>query len=126
MATRGARGGALGARPGGRLKLALVLVVGSFRFGAPPERPPDRWFAQDKAKHFLASAVIQSAGHSLLRAGGLDYREASLSAGVVTLGAGVGKELWDRAHGRYISWKDLSVDALGGGSGAAAIRQLDR
>ena len=110
------------------MKLAIVLVVGSFQFGAPPERAPepDRWFARDKAKHFVVSAVIQGAGHSLLRASGLEYRDASLGAGVLTLTVGVGKELWARSRGRYLSWKDLTADALGGGTGAVAARQVDR
>lgn len=110
------------------MKLAIVLVIGSFQFGAPPERAPepDRWLGRDKAKHFVVSAVIQGAGHSLLRAGGLEYRDASLGAGVVTLTVGVGKELWDRSRGRYLSWKDLTADVLGGGTGAVAARQVDR
>jgi putative lipoprotein len=110
------------------VKLAIGLVFWSFQFGAPPERAPepDRWFARDKAKHFVVSTVVQGAGHGLLRAGGVDYRDASFSAGVITLGVGVGKELWDRRQGSYFSWKDLTADALGGGSGAVIARQLDR
>jgi uncharacterized protein YfiM (DUF2279 family) len=112
------------------VKFAVVLVFGSFQFGAAPEREPDRsgdrWFARDKAYHFVASAVIQGAGHSVLRAAGAEYREASLAAGVLTLSAGVGKELWDRSQGRYFSWKDLAADAMGGTTGAVAVRQLDR
>lgn len=110
------------------MKLAIVFVLGSFQFGAPPEREqaPDRWLGVDKAKHFVVSAVVQSAGHSLLRTGGIAYRESSLAAGVLTLGVGVGKELWDRAHGRYFSWKDLTADGFGGGTGAVVVRQLDR
>ena len=110
------------------MKIAIVLVFGSFQFGAPPARAPerDRWLAKDKAKHFVVSAVIQGAGHSLLRAGGLEYREASLSAGVLTLGVGIGKELWDRSRVRYFSWKDLTADGLGAGVAATVVRQVDR
>ncbi len=107
------------------MKLTFVLVLGSFAFGAPPERPPeDRWLASDKAKHFVVSAVIQSAGHTVLRANGRDYREAAWTAGAITLGVGAGKELWDRSRGGPFSWKDLGADALGGGTGAVVIRQV--
>jgi len=128
MAARSARGGELGPRQERRVKLAIVLVFGSFQFGAPPERSQegDRWLGVDKAKHFVVSAVIQSAGHSLLRTSGLEYRESSVAAGVLTLSVGVGKELWDRAHGRYFSWKDLTADGFGGSTGAVIVRQVDR
>lgn len=110
------------------MKFTLIFVLGSFQFGASPERAQegDRWFARDKLYHFVGSAVIQGAGHTVLRGTGSDYRSASITAGLMTLSAGVGKELWDRAQGRYFSWKDLGADALGGGSAAIALRQLDR
>lgn len=110
------------------MKFALIFVLGSFQFGASPERAPegDRWFARDKLYHVLGSAAIHGVGHSLLRASGSDYRAASITAGVVTLSAGLGKELWDRAQGRYVSWKDLGADVLGGGAAAIAVRQWDR
>lgn len=111
------------------MRFGLLLVFGSFQFGAAPERAAqpadDRWFARDKAYHFVASAVIQSAAHSVLRAAGSPYPEASVAAGVVTLGAGVGKELWDRSQGRFFSWKDLGADLAGGGTAAVLVRQLD-
>ena len=110
------------------MKFALLLVLGSFRFGAPPERAPegDRWLGRDKAYHLAASALIQGASHAALRGAGLEYREASLWAGGVTATIGVAKELYDRADGRYVSAKDLTADALGGISGAVLARQLDR
>jgi len=112
------------------VKFAVVLVLGSFQFGAPPERQAtpadDRWFARDKAKHFVVSAVIQSSAHTLLRASGGDYRGASIGAGALTITAGVAKELWDRRDGRFFSVKDLTADALGGGSAAVIVRQVDR
>jgi uncharacterized protein YfiM (DUF2279 family) len=112
------------------VKFAFVLVLGSFQFGGAPEREPgragDRWFARDKAYHFVGSAVIQGVGHSVVRAAGAEYREASVAAGALTLGVGVGKELWDRSRGRYFSWKDLVADAAGGSTGAIVVRQIDR
>ena len=110
------------------MRFGLVLVFGSFQFGASPERAADgdRWFARDKVEHLLVSAMIQSAGHTALRAGGLEYREASLAAGAVTVSAGLWKELWDRSQGRAFSWKDMGANAVGGGGAAVVIRQVDR
>lgn len=109
------------------MKFALVFVLFSGKFGAPPERAPeDPWFGRDKLYHFVGSAVMQGAGHSLGRAAGLDYREAAWTAAGLTLTVGVAKEVHDRADGRFFSWRDLTADALGGGVGAVVARQLDR
>lgn len=109
------------------MKIPIVLVLGSFQFGAPPERSPeDPWFGRDKLYHFVGSAVIQGAGHALGRAVGLDYREAAWTAAGITLTAGLSKEFYDRAQGRFFSWRDLTADAAGGGIGAIGVRQVDR
>jgi len=104
--------------------LTLILVAGSISFGGPRrELPPDRFFARDKLYHFAASAAIQSIGHSVLRANGREYPAASRTAAVITLGVGVGKELYDRRNGGDVSWKDLVADAAGTGTGAVIMRQ---
>lgn len=109
------------------MKFPLVFVLGSFQFGAPPERPPeDPWLGRDKLYHFVGSAVIQGAGHALGRAAGLDYRAAAWTAAGFTISVGVGKELHDRADGRFFSWRDLGADVAGGGVAAVSARQLDR
>ncbi len=104
---------------------ALILLAGSISFGGPRrEPPPDRWLARDKLLHFTASALIQSAGHSVLRANGHAYRDAAWTAAGITMGFGVAKELWDRSDGRYVSWRDLGADAAGTGTGAVLMRQV--
>ena len=109
------------------MKLTLIFVIGSFQFGAPAERAPrDPWFGKDKLYHFVGSAVIQGAGHTLGRSAGLDYREAAWTAAGLTLTAGVAKELYDRADGRFFSWRDLTSDAAGGATGAVIVRQVRR
>ncbi|MGA0920674.1 MAG: hypothetical protein ACO327_04840 [Gemmatimonadaceae bacterium] len=105
----------------------LVLSLGTAPFGRaadPAPRPEDRWFAVDKAKHLIVSAVLQSASHTVWRANGHDYRSASWNAAAVTMTVGVGKELWDRHRGGVVSWKDLGADAVGGAMGAVLVRQM--
>jgi len=70
--------------------------------------------------------VIQSLTHGIVRGTGNDYRTASGVAAATTLAIGVGKEIHDRADGRYFSWRDLTADAAGGVTGAVFVRQVDR
>lgn len=109
------------------MKFALVFVLFSGEFGAPPERPRhDPWFGKDKLYHFVGSAVIQAGGHAVGRSAGLSYRDAAWTAAGLTLTAGVSKELYDRAQGRFFSWRDLAADVAGGTSGAVVVRQSRR
>ncbi|MBX3133793.1 MAG: hypothetical protein KF697_11345 [Pseudolabrys sp.] len=109
------------------MKFALVFVLWSGKFGAPPERPrEDPWFGKDKLYHFVGSAAIQAGGHALGRSAGLSYRDAAWTAAGLTLSVGVAKELYDRADGRFFSWRDLAADVAGGGSAAVVVRQLRR
>jgi len=92
---------------------------------APRHSARDPWFGRDKLLHFTASMLIQSAAHSVFRARGADFSQASVGAGLVTATAGIGKELWDlQGHGDA-SFRDLTWDAIGGASGAVLMRQLD-
>jgi len=108
------------------MEFALAFVISGFPFGGPPQPVRrDEWFAVDKAKHFVVSAVIQSVGHSVLRANGYGVRNAAWTAGAITATAGVGKEIWDVRRGRFFSWKDLVADGAGGVTGAVLARQID-
>lgn len=79
---------------------------------APSE---DRWFAEDKFKHFWLSFAATSLTFGFVDAAGLDWPEAGVAAGVVAGGAGVWKEFSDRERGERFSRKDLVWDALGVG-----------
>ncbi|MHB1297753.1 MAG: DUF2279 domain-containing protein [Gemmatimonadaceae bacterium] len=109
------------------MNFAIAFVFSGLPFGAPQpsQAPRDAWFGIDKAKHFAVSAMIQGVGHSVLRANGHEYREAAWTAGAITLGVGIGKELWDARRGRVFSWKDLAADGAGGITGAVVVRQVN-
>lgn len=96
-------------------------------WGGPQQpEPRDRWFARDKALHFVVSAAVQGTAHAALRANGADYGAASRGAALATLTVGVGKEVWDRHRGRDFSLRDLAWDGAGGAAGAVVVRQADR
>lgn len=102
--------------------LAFSLLGGS----PAPASPGDHWFGPDKFLHFTVSALLQSVTHSALRSRGLSYSQASRAAAGVTLTVGVGKELWDLHRRDDFSLRDLTWDAIGTGTGAVIVRQLDR
>ena len=85
----------------------------------------DRWLARDKGKHFLASVAIQIATYGALRVADARPNAALVGASVVTMSAGIGKEVHDaRGHGAP-SWRDLVWDGVGLGVGAGLVVLAD-
>jgi uncharacterized protein YfiM (DUF2279 family) len=91
----------------------------------PHHSARDPWFGRDKLLHFTASMLIQSTAHTVFRARGATFSQASVGAGLMTATAGIGKELWDMQGHGDASLRDLTWDAIGGASGAVMMRQLD-
>lgn len=83
----------------------------------------DRWLAEDKARHGLASLLLAGAlGHVARRQWDVRPPEAKVMGCGVVLGLGVAKELWDRGRpGHQASFKDLAADAAGALLGAWAL-----
>jgi uncharacterized protein YfiM (DUF2279 family) len=83
----------------------------------------DRWFGEDKQRHFAMSFFVTSIGHAAGRMAGMDADAATLSGVVVAAAAGLGKEIHDRRGGGIFSVKDLVWDAAGIAVGAVLVRQ---
>lgn len=103
--------------------LALLFVLHAAE--APASR--DRWFSLDKAKHFFISAFVQSVSFSALRATGADRHASIVGATVVTVGVGVGREVYDLYRpGGVSSLKDVAWDAAGAFAAAELLRHTSR
>ena len=97
-------------------------------FSLNPTAPPDRWFAEDKVKHFFSSAFVQGSHvvYGALRTSGLDHGAALAGASVTTAAVGVGKELHDlRSKGEF-SIRDLTWDAAGAGAATVLLVRTRR
>ena len=97
----------------------LLLVFTLCR--APEHRSGDAWLAPDKLQHFFTSAFVQSLGYGVLRRAGADNGQALAGASVITVGAGVGKELVDRRLRGEFSVRDLAWDVAGAGSASVLL-----
>jgi len=97
-----------------------VLGMGSHPIPSPRVgRIHDPWLARDKAKHFLASALLTgSATYVALHRWGMHRDESQMFGIGFAFSLGVIKEIsdWKRPVGHF-SWKDLSFDILGIGVG---------
>ena len=71
----------------------------------------DSWSGQDKAQHFLASAMLSAAGNEYAQHQGYS-RDRSAAIGLMfSVSLGASKELWDsRPAGSGWSWKDFAWD----------------
>ena len=93
---------------------ALVTLL---QFPAPIER----WFGADKVKHFLMSALIQSATYSATRAAGVQKAASQTIGAVATATFAVIKEVHDRRARKPFSIEDLVWDAAGGVTAASLL-----
>ena len=96
----------------------LLLV---FTLGRAPESRGDSWLGPDKLQHFFTSAFVQSFGYGVLRRAGADNGRALAGASVITVAAGVGKEIVDRQVRREFSVRDLAWDVAGAGSASVLL-----
>ncbi|HEY8470139.1 MAG TPA: hypothetical protein VIL18_10880 [Longimicrobiales bacterium] len=78
-----------------------------------PLQQEDRWLAEDKLRHFLASFGGTNLAFGALRTAGLDREPAMAGAAAAALAAGLWKEWRDRRAGGLFSGKDLVWDGLG-------------
>lgn len=76
-----------------------LLVCLSFRF-----QTDDSWLGADKVKHFATSYVLYVAGETQY-----DRRTGF----TISIGAGLGKEIYDGFFRRGFSYKDLLWDIAG-------------
>ena len=84
--------------------------------------PPDRWFGEDKVKHFAMSYMITVGGYSGARfvAG---HNESMMIGAGIALAAGIAKEIYDRNHNGTPSFRDLLWDAAGIATGVILAAQ---
>ena len=84
---------------------------------------PDRYFAPDKAKHFLAGMIATIFIYQSFE-NQLTPKENRYLAGGVTVSLGVLKEIYDKSKPEnHFSWKDLVADVLGMGMGFVLVNQ---
>lgn len=90
-----------------------------------PKPPRDRWFGEDKLRHFFASFVVTSITASAARAAGMDAQASMWAGAGAGAGVGVMKEVHDLATRRGTpSLRDLTWDVAGIVAGSAVVRQV--
>jgi uncharacterized protein YfiM (DUF2279 family) len=100
----------------------IALAVAAVLSTSPAVRPEDRWFAEDKWRHFVTSFVSSSLAGSAARAAGLDRGQAIRAGVAAGATVGVWKEVQDaRRPGGHFSVRDLVWDAAGVGAAAGVL-----
>ena len=78
----------------------------------------DQWSGQDKAQHFLASAMLSAAGNEYAQHQGISRDRSAVYGLMFSVSLGASKELWDsRPAGSGWSWKDFAWDVAGATTG---------
>ncbi|YCI83430.1 YfiM family lipoprotein [Enterobacteriaceae bacterium] len=80
----------------------------------------DAWSGQDKAQHFIGSAMLAAAGNDVAQHQGISRDRSAAFGFMFAVSLGASKELWDsRPAGSGWSWKDLAWDVAGATTGYA-------
>ncbi|WP_336222060.1 YfiM family lipoprotein [Citrobacter amalonaticus] len=80
----------------------------------------DNWSGQDKAQHFIASAMLSAAGNEYAQHQGINHDRSAVVGLMFSVSLGASKELWDsRPAGSGWSWKDFAWDVAGATTGYA-------
>ncbi|WP_306674067.1 YfiM family lipoprotein [Enterobacter soli] len=80
----------------------------------------DNWYGQDKAQHFIASAMLSAAGNEYAQHQGYSRDRSAAIGFMFSVSLGASKELWDsRPAGSGWSWKDFAWDVAGATTGYA-------
>ena len=88
-----------------------IIVMTSLLLTGCSHMANDAWSGQDKAQHFLASAMLSAAGNEYAQHQGYS-RDRSAAIGLMfSVSLGASKELW--------SWKDFAWDVAGATTGYA-------
>ena len=79
----------------------------------------DSWSGQDKAQHFIASAMLSAAGNEYAQQHqGISRDHSAMIGFMFSVSLGASKELWDsRPAGSGWSWKDFAWDVAGATTG---------
>ncbi len=89
--------------------MRTIIVIASLLLTGCSHMANDAWSGQDKAQHFLASAMLSAAGNEYAQHQGYS-RDRSAAIGLMfSVSLGASKELWDsRPAGSGWSWKDFT------------------
>ncbi len=104
------------------LALPLLLALSGSRPGTEADARPI--VATDHVQHSLVSFAGSVYTFSVVRAAGLEAREASWAALATMAAAGLVKELSDRARGGRFDGADLIANAVGLAIGGMLIRAM--
>lgn len=102
-----------------------AFVVAALLACPHPANAQDKWFAADKAKHFVGGAAIAGGGYALAVPLTRRTKWRVVVCTAAGLGAGTAKELRDRRR-RGGSWRDFAWTVGGTAAGAFAAWVVDK
>ncbi|MRS14612.1 YfiM family lipoprotein [Enterobacteriaceae bacterium RIT691] len=98
--------------------MRLPLLLPSLLLCGCSHMANDAWTGQDKAQHFIASAILSAAGNEYAQHQGNSQDKSAAYGLMFSISLGAGKEFWDsRPAGSGWSWKDFAWDIAGATTG---------
>ncbi|EPL4121733.1 YfiM family lipoprotein [Citrobacter amalonaticus] len=96
----------------------VIFLLSAFILSGCSHMAQDSWSGQDKAQHFIASAMLSAAGNEYAQHQGISRDHSAMIGFMFSVSLGASKELWDsRPAGSGWSWKDFAWDVAGAMTG---------
>jgi uncharacterized protein YfiM (DUF2279 family) len=104
-------------------KKVFLPVESSPQLNFDQTAKPDKYFAPDKAKHFLAGMISTIFVYKSVE-NHMQENQSRYLAGGITFSLGIAKEFYDKSRPEnHFSWKDLLADVVGIGAGFIILNQ---
>lgn len=107
------------------MKYVAAFAAVFFTATAARADDSDSWFAQDKAKHFVASSSIGGGAYALAAPFSESVAVRAAFGAGVGITAGIGKEILDTTGFGTPSFRDLTWDAIGVAFGVTVAITID-
>lgn len=108
-------------------KVRLCILASILTLCGCSHMASDGWSGQDKAQHFITSAMLAAAGNEYARHQGNSNDRSAAIGLMFSISLGASKELWDsRPSGSGWSWKDFAWDVAGASTGYAVWQMAHR
>lgn len=99
--------------------MRFLILFGMLLLSGCSHMSNDSWSGQDKAQHFIASAMLSAAGNEYARHQGMSHDRSATVGLLFSISLGASKEMWDSRRRERLELERFRLDVAGATTGYA-------